>query len=97
MFGIDDVVLMFAVTTAFNIAIELGAEIVAEWVMQPSDPGIGSSTFLTVQFAEPGCSPQATGMFTTLVDSVGHGVNCSGVALIECIDACPVLLKLAAY
>ena len=97
MFGVDDVVLVFAVTTAVNIVIELGAEIVAEWVLQPSGSGIGASTFLAVQVAEPGCSPQTASMFTTLVDNVGHGVNCSGVTLTECIEACPVLLKLAAY
>ena len=97
MFGFDDIFVIFAITTATNIVIELGAEIVAEWVLQPSGPAIGASTFLAVQVAEPGCSPQTAGMFTTLVDNVSHGVNCSGAALIECIEACPVLLKLAAY
>ena len=97
MFGVDDVFLIFAVTTAVNIAIELGAEIVAEWVLQPSIPDMASSTFLAVQVAEPGCSPQTSAMFTTLVDNVGHGVNCTGVTLIECVEACPVLLRLVAY
>ena len=98
MFGIDDVFLIFAATTAMNIAIEVGAEIVAEWLMQPSDPGIETSPFSTVQeAAELDCSQQTEGMFTTLIDNVGHGVNCTGVTLIECIEACPVLLKLVAY
>ena len=97
MFGADDVFLIFAVTTAANIAVEVGAEIVAEWLLHSPDPGIEPSTFPTEQVAELGCSAQTHGMFTTLVDNVGHGVNCAGTTLIDCIEACPALLKLVAY
>lgn len=97
MFGIDDAFLVFAVSTAINIAIEIGAEVAAEWLLQPSGPGIESSTFPMEQAAELDCSPQTEGMFTTLINNVSHGVNCTGVTLIECLEACPVLLKLTAY
>ena len=97
MFGVDDVFLIFAATTALNIAVEVGAEIVAEWLLQPSGPGIETNPFPTVQAGELDCSQQTEGMFITLVDNVSHGVNCTGVTLIECIEACPVLLKLVAY
>lgn len=87
MFGIDEALLILASTFALKIAIEVGAEIVAEWVFQSSSQPV----------AELSCSLDTEGMFITLVDGLEQGVSCAGLTLAECIEACPAMLKLVAY
>lgn len=97
MFGVDDVALIFLVTTAANVAVEVGAEILAEWLLKSQRPAIDPSSFPSEQMAETGCAPAADGLFGTLADNVAYGVDCAAISVIDCIETCPVLLKLVAY
>jgi len=37
MFGVDDLILILVATTVVNLAIEIGVEVVAEWVVNSPD------------------------------------------------------------
>lgn len=98
MLGIDEVLVIFAVAAAAKVVVEIGAELVGEWVNQGHRPVLDSSGGLPIQqLAEPGCLTVADGMFTTVADNVANAADCAAIAVIDCMDACPVMLKLVAH
>jgi hypothetical protein len=98
VFVVDDAILIFVVTAVSTIAIEVSAEIVAEWLIQRYYAlGIDPSSAPMEQWAESGCLPPPDVMFANLVGTVSSGVDCAAMTAIDCFEACPVVLRLVVY
>lgn len=94
MFGIDDALLVVAASLASTVAIELGAEIFAQWLVARYDlVGSGSAP---QALAESLCSPaQGTGTFSGLIETAS---TCNNIGpLMDCAQSCNGLATLVVF
>ena len=72
MLGLDDVVLIFVVTTLGNLVVEVGAEVVAEWwVSSPDSP-------FRPEDLDPSAATITPDMFTEIAIRVDQPTQWSG-------------------
>ena len=81
MFGIDEVVVLFAASTALHLVIEVAAELMADRILNPPGPVLAEMECLS--WVSDVCAP-----VLQRVDSL---------TLMECIEACPTVLGLAGF